>query len=327
MLVVLRSRRTLRLTSAGRLLPWLGPALRGLIARRFKANVCEFPPIQQDITWIHCRQHEPPREVCPHLRVCPYGQTLEAEPGDASQVFSGQEDGIRPFVLMPEFPLPDRSQPGMQVTVRASFFGREAAQAIGPFWQAVAHAGRANALGDDGIGFTVEPNGTESWRWFDLPRDPLAVSGSLSCLRVELTSPLYLRQGTTEGRRREMLTNPTFGDLFRAGLRTLGGLARGYGQPIDADFTALRQAAEQVPTLRSAWHRFSQGTWSNRRQQYMEPRGVIGTADFGPVPGALVRWMLAAGLAHVGLHRVTGAGGWRILAADEPGSEPLLEFC
>ena len=72
MLSLLQSRRTPQLTRSGCLLPWLGPALRGLVARRFKAAVCRFSPQEQDTTWRYCKG-------CPHMAQCPYGQTLEAD--------------------------------------------------------------------------------------------------------------------------------------------------------------------------------------------------------------------------------------------------------
>jgi hypothetical protein len=305
MLTLLHSRRALRLTAAGRLLPWLGPALRGLVARRFKESVCRFSLAEQQTTWLHCKG-------CPHLGDCPYGRTFEAEPAAAAaRAFAGQDDGTRPLVVAPHFPLPERARPGLAVPVLATFFGPAAAAEAGRFWDAVRLAGREGGLGDDRVGFELEEAGPDRWRWLDLPRDPAAVSGALPLLRVELTAPLLLRRGADEGRRRETLLNPTFGDLFRAGLRAVGALCRGYGAAADADFTALRQAAEAVPTVEAAFRRFEQGKWSNRSRQHGQVQGVTGAAVFGPVPAALARWLLAAGLAHVGLHRVAGAGGWR----------------
>ena len=67
-----------------------------------------------------------------------------------------------------------------------------------------------------------------------------------------------------------------------------------------------------MPTVRAAFRRFGQGKWSNRSQQHGHVQGVTGEGVFGPVPAALARWLIAAGLAQVGLHRVAGAGGWRV---------------
>ncbi len=312
MLVLLHSRRTLRLTGEGRLLPWLGPALRGLVARRFKEAVCRLSAREQ--------QERPYCKGCPHMRGCPYGETLEAGPPEQAAVFSGQDDGARPVVLAPYFPLPERARPGLAVPLLVTFVGAAAAAQVGPFWDALGEAGRAGGLGDERVGFALEGAGPDRWRWLDLPLGPGAVSGALPALRVELTAPLLLRRGASEGGRRTMLTNPTFADLFRAGLRALGALCRGYGVPVEADFAALRVASEQVPTLASDFRPFRQRKWSNRSGQGGEVLGVTGAAEFGPVPAALARWLVAAGLVHVGLHRVAGAGGWRVEWAPDGGA-------
>jgi hypothetical protein len=48
LLVVRETYRELVLDGAELLAPWLGPALRGLVARCFKARVCKFTPAEQD---------------------------------------------------------------------------------------------------------------------------------------------------------------------------------------------------------------------------------------------------------------------------------------
>src|SRR3954454_10757327 len=99
MLLYLRVRRTLRFTRPGRLLPWLGLALRGLLARPFKERVCVHPPAEREQRWVHCRG-------CPHMSDCPYGQTLEPDPPPGAAIFQGQEQAARPLVLSLPFPMP-----------------------------------------------------------------------------------------------------------------------------------------------------------------------------------------------------------------------------
>ena len=88
MLHVLHTERVLRLTAPGRLLPWLGPALRGLAAAQFKRAVCLYSPAEQQTTRRYCKG-------CPHIAACPYGSTVEAEPPPGAPVFGGQDDGVR----------------------------------------------------------------------------------------------------------------------------------------------------------------------------------------------------------------------------------------
>jgi len=54
-LPVLETWRVLRLTRRGRLVPWLGPALRGLAAGRFKQHVCRYPPGIQASERRYCK--------------------------------------------------------------------------------------------------------------------------------------------------------------------------------------------------------------------------------------------------------------------------------
>src|SRR5438876_10907716 len=97
MLLILRTTRTLRFTRPGQLLPWMGPALRGLLALPFKQSVCVQPRAEQDTRWRYC-------SGCPHMNGCPYGQTLEPDPPAGAAVFHGQEQAARPIVLALPFP-------------------------------------------------------------------------------------------------------------------------------------------------------------------------------------------------------------------------------
>lgn len=312
MLTLLHSRRTLRLTRAGRLLPWLGPALRGLVAMRFKSSVCRFSPQEQRTTWKFCKG-------CPHQRECAYGLTVEADPPPDARAFAKQDDGARPVVLSPAFPTPEAARAGTALPVLATFVGAAAGGRASAFWDAVAAAGEEGGLGPDAVGFRVEP-GPDRWLCLDLPRGPEATSGVVPAVRVELTGPLMLRRGAREGEGRHVLAEPTFDDLIGFGSRALSGLCRAYGQPVEEDYRALREAARRVPTLEARYQAFRQGRWSSRSDHHGTMQGVTGGATYGPVPLSLVRWLSAAGLVHVGLHRVAGAGGWRVLWAAEGAS-------
>src|SRR5207247_2239575 len=134
MLTVLQTNRFLVLTRPGRLLPWLGPALRGLVAGRFKEQVCRHSPAEQRTRWRYCKG-------CPHLTACPYGLTLEAGPPPGAVPFRGQEDAARPVVLAPAFPTPGRADIGLEIPVGATFVGPAAARQAGLFWEAAAAAG------------------------------------------------------------------------------------------------------------------------------------------------------------------------------------------
>jgi hypothetical protein len=306
---VLETNRVLRLTRGGRLLPWLGPAVRGLAARRFKANVCRYPPEVQDRERRECKG-------CPHILECPYGRTVEPDSPPGSRVFAGQVDATRPLVIAPEFPAPTEGTVGLALPVRVTFIGRTAAAHADELWAAVAEAGRdpRGGFAPDRATFAVErprPHApAEVWRAVELPADPADCPGSVDWVRVQMTGPLILRPEGARGRR--LLERPAFADLLRASLRVLGIVFRLYADPLpNTAFGALKELALTVPTLSSDFGICEQPKWSYRTQQGFTVAGVVGEATYGPVPAVLVPWLAWGGRLHVGTHRVSGAGGWR----------------
>jgi hypothetical protein len=315
-LEVLETNRMLRLTRRGRLLPWLGPAVRGLAARRFKANVCHYPPEVQDGERRECKG-------CPHIFECPYGRTVEPDPPPGARVFAGQADATRPLVIAPGFPAPTDGAIGLALPVRVTFIGRTAAAHADELWAALAEAGRDPRAGfdPDHATFAVErprdPVPGEVWRTLDLPTDPTDCPGTVPWARVQMTSPLILRPEGSHAR--QVLTHPCFADLLRASLRLLGSVSRLYAEPLpDAIFGALKELAMGVPTLRSDFGIVRQPKWSNRTRQGGIVAGAVGEAEYGPLPAVLVPWLAWGGRLHVGFHRTAGAGGWRTWTPEVP---------
>ena len=309
MLYALETERILRLTSPGRLLPWLGPALRGLAAGQFRQSVCAYSLAEQQSTWRYCKG-------CPHITECPYGRTIEPDP-PAGMAMHGQDDAARPVVIAPAFPAPEIGEVGTELPVRVSFVGIRAAQHADEFWTALAVAGRSTRQGiaPDHTRFEVlpppPPDSPARWRAIELPLEPVGRGTMIPRLRVALTSPLFLRPPGEEGR--GLLQEPTFADLLRASLRTLGRLHAYYGETLpDQAFRDLKQAAAEIPTLDANYTTFRQRKWSNRSRQGFLLTGAIGEASFGPVPRGLAAWLAWGGRLHVGPHRVAGAGGWEV---------------
>ena len=314
-LLVLETSRALRLLRPGRLRPWLGSALRGLAARRFKARVCAFSPEIQDGARKYCRG-------CPYIAECPYGRTVEPDPPAGTHVPLGLADAARPLVIAAGFPVALDGVVGGEVPVRVLFIGRTAANHADEFWSALAESGRdpEAGLGSDHVTFEVTlpepPDAGAEWHRVELPTDPTADLGPPVRVRVEMTGPLVLMTDRGDGKRPEL--HPTFADLFRAGLRTLGTLFRLYGTPLpDEAFRALKDLSAEVPTLHADYQTFRQTKSSSRSGDRIEIEGVVGKAVFGPVPIVLVPWLRWAGRLHVGTHRVAGAGGWQVCLEDE----------
>ncbi len=281
---------------------------------------------------------------------CQYGETCEPDPPAGVDLGSGWENAARPIVIAPAFPAPELGRARDLFDVKITAIGPTAVGHLDDVWESfrVAGADLAIGLGDDHIPFDVErgkttdsvvslvadaatqgggisntqeqppsrslrnrpPPSGERWEE-DPPRHAeWAPSGSRARVRIALTSPLFLTETFPDGRKRTVL-EPTFGQLIRAELRTLGPLHKLYGEPIPDDlFRRVKVAAEAVPTIRGEFAEFRQERFSNRSKDRYEVVGVIGWAEYGPVPEWLRPWAEWAGRLHVGTHRVAGAGGW-----------------
>ncbi len=297
MLPVLRCTRVLRFTRPGSLLPWMGPALRGLLARPFKERVCKHPLDQQQSRWLYCTG-------------CPYGQTIEPDPPPGAAVFHGQGQAARPVVLELPFPMPHRVRPGDTVPITLTFIGPSAITQAAHVWQALAEAGDDPRRGFDPerTTFTLATGEQQQAQEIELPSQPGAET--IASVRVRLTGPLFLRN--RDNGRRHHIAEPSFADLLRASLRTLGTLFALYDRPLPADFAALKQAALAVPMIRAGYTSFHQPHYSNRSRSNRPLHGVLGGAIYGPLPAALLPWLQWGGTVHVGTDRVAGAGGWHI---------------
>ena len=248
---------------------------------------------------------------CPVMSGCAYGETYEPDPPAGVTLMPGWENTARPITIGVSFPTPEVATAGERFGVQITAVGRTAISHLDDVWESfrVAGADLAIGLGDDHIPFDVE-RGKVTDSVVSLVADaPARGNGGLR-IRLALTSPLFLTETFPDGRKRTVL-EPTFGQLIRAGLRTLGPLHKLYGEAIPDDlFRRVKVAAEAVPTIRGEFAEFRQERFSNRSKDRYEVVGVIGWAEYGPVPEWLRPWAEWAGRLHVGTHRVAGAGGW-----------------
>lgn len=256
------TRRHVHFTKEGRLQKWMGPAVRGLAAAMLKKRVCLQSLADQSSRWRYCTG-------CQHIVTCPYGQMIEPDPAPGAPVFTGQEQTARPVVLRMPFPMPTEVRPGERAWISIVSLGREAIRHTPALWEAITLAAADPTRGFDPLGTTCEVGNSEEVVCEDRIRLPAKVDempGSVPWVRVELTAPLILR-GRDEAGRRVHLSEPTFADLLRASLRTLGHLFALYSKPLPADFAGLKAAAEDVPTIETRFTRFVQSRWSNRSRQ------------------------------------------------------------
>jgi hypothetical protein len=307
----------MEVTSGGRLLPWLGPAIRGALAWAVKDVVCRWPPAERKAQFKTCRG-------CPHLHSCPYGVTFEAELGDGQGAPSGMADGQRAITIRPPFPVPERAQPGDKALLCVTLLGPRAVAAAEAIEGVVFDAGREFTLGSDRVGFRLRHEKTaqqgcgavQYLRSEDFPWSVEGCAGQVPALRVELITPLFLKEQPGRGQKVRTVLEPTLGQLVRASLRTVGRALAAFGDgglEGRVDFASLKTLAESVPTQAAFWQPFRQRHRSNRSGQSYELVGVSGGAVFGPAPLCLLPWLVWGGRLGVGDHRVAGAGCWQVV--------------
>ncbi|GIW80379.1 MAG: hypothetical protein KatS3mg105_2186 [Gemmatales bacterium] len=317
---ILRRRCVLRFRGSGRLVPWLGPTLRGLVARLFRDNVCRQPVADRFGKWRYCKG-------CEYMNDCSYGMTLEPDAGASEVFFQGQGDIARPVVFAPSFPCPRVCQTGTELPLEILFLGRRAAQQVEMLWAMLEKAGQRSILGPDGIAFDVL--GTEDREeTIALPTTLADEEGEIGRVEIALQSPLTLhterpepgcpvRQTRWGSRPRFLLLRPTFADLFRASARVLGALyALEFNRRLDADFETLKHCANEVALESASYEYFEQRRASSRSGERLA-RGIVGRGWYGPVPKALFAWVQWGGVVHVGTDRVAGAGRWQLRPASD----------
>lgn len=138
----------------------------------------------------------------------------------------------------------------------------------------MAGAGLAVGLGEDHIPFDVSRGAVTD---IEVSLPLMESTGDVRpILRIDLTSPRVLTVPASDGQKR-VAREPTFGQLLRAGLRTLGPLHRLYCDPLpDEVFHRVKAAAEGPPTRRVEFEVFRQQRFSNRSKERYEVVGVTG---------------------------------------------------
>jgi hypothetical protein len=319
-------RRTLLLEvrSPGRLVPWIGPAIRGITALRYRASVCRQPREEWTGRWQHCRG-------CPHLPDCGYGIAFEPEaraPAAAPtprQHVDGPElteepyasiDAVRRLVIAPAFPTITAARRGQALEVQLTSIGTQASATVPGIIAALADAGLRDGLGPDRVRFSIaDLQPAADTLVVDPDRLPaLAPTGpALPRLTIRLDTPLFLRE--REARSRRMILAPNFQTFVRHSVR----MVREFFPPLRLDPAGDHEdAAARVATVTNSIEPFRQEKASRRTFQRFEMEGVVGSITFADVPGCFLPWLALAGILHVGGHRVAGAGGWTVHTEQPP---------
>ncbi|QDT15057.1 hypothetical protein [Alienimonas californiensis] len=299
---------SLEFVSAGRLAPWLGPAVRGTLAEPLRRGRCP-----ATAGGGRCEPGSP--EAC--VSCATYEALAPPVPaGSPLGRARGAGGGVpKPVSLAPAGPAPDWAAPGDRLLFRLTLLGPAAAH-MDALLAALDGAGRDRGLGPDAVRFSLagiaRPT-THELIPAALPGGPRAVPGTIPRLGLELTAPLFLtgRDGTP-------LVEPDLPGLVRSAVRTVGTLlacwGEGDGELTRADTASLIAAAESARPLPAdaRWGSFSQSHQSTRQGRRRTLRGCGGAGAWADVPACLLPWLLWAGRLGCGKDRVAGAGVWRL---------------
>jgi hypothetical protein len=306
-IVVTTRRVVVELKGAGRLVPWLGPAFRGITALRYRVRECRQPRETWSTIWRYCKG-------CPEMPSCGYGRTFEPD----AALGGGSGDAGRPLILAPQFPVSTRTRVGDRLLLEITAIGQTAQAALPGVLEAVAAAGRHDGLGPDGVRFTITPDDdppdTTCLDARSLPKQA-ASEPVVRDVRIDLTAPLFIRERAPAGGRRQ-IEAPSLGHLLRASMRVAreffgeSALCSGRGH---LDLDDLAAAIE--PTV-TAVAPFAQEKASHRSGKRFAMHGVTGHWHFAALPACLVPWLTCGGILGVGAHRIAGAGRWNLAFGD-----------
>lgn len=315
-----RRRLVLEFRSSGRLVPWIGPAIRGITALRYRAAVCQQPREEWTGRWRQCRG-------CPHVSSCGYGTAFEPESPSQKMAAastadddmtdigsppagppSSSIDAVRPIVISPAFPAPVVARRGMSLAVQITSVGADAAATTPSIIKALVNAGLHDGLGPDRVRFVLDDlrSPVDAIVVDPLRLPPLAADGpTLRRLKIRLDSPLFLRE--RDARQRRTILDPGFDTFVRHSVRII----RQFFPTIPHDrYEHGEEVAAGVVALDDDLRPFHQEKASRRTFRRFDLEGITGLRTFADVPACFLPWLTLAGVLHVGGHRVAGAGGW-----------------
>jgi hypothetical protein len=115
-----------------------------------------------------------------------------------------------------------------------------------------------------------------------------------------------------------LVPRPVFRVVMQRLFERLSALARAYSDtPLELDFHALLQQAEQVHLVEDDTHWVELDSYSTRRQTHTPMGGFIGQATYiGPI-AAFLPWLLWGQFTHVGKDAVKGNGWYEIRVREE----------
>jgi hypothetical protein len=322
----IRPKQTLKLPADNK-----GNTLRGAFGSALRKLVC----IPQ------CRD----ARQCPLDGVCPYRVTFEPSPPPGADRLSKNQDTPRPFIFRPPLGSETTYRPGDSFDFTLTLLGR-AVHYLPYFVLAFREVTR------EGIGLNraaceleqvealaPENAGPETWPAspanlqvvYDSEEDLFRQPPSLTLadwvrprlhqwtdtqrrFTISFLTPTYLKF------KERAVLKPDFHHLFKRVRDRLNALCTFFGPgPIDADFKALGERAEQVRTVEANVHWRERSRRSSKTGQRHELSGFIGECiyEFPPAESEscnleLLRWIICGEFLHAGRHTAWGNGCFRV---------------
>jgi len=310
----------------GASLPWLGPAIRGMILQPLRDHFCLLSDRERDERQTtaatpnavhYCRG-------CTRNATCAYGRAFEPDrlmiEGRSPK---GMRDGLRGISLAPEFPTNLVAASGDGFLLRLLGIGAISSSMLDITAEAIDALGATKGLGPDNVKIRVDRARIQEEAWHINTR---ALPQTISCenvpfVRIVLETPLFLKSGPSNSNRRfTWKTNdaPTLASLLRESIRTVRRAVDEYnecGFEMTWDPRDLLTAAENITCESENWTSYEQSRTSSRQNARWIPSGWHGSVVYRDVPVMLLPWLVWGGRLGVGDSRNCGAGLWHVVLA------------
>ena len=307
-----------RITTPGKLTPWLGNAIRGMVLQPLRDSFCLLSPEERaGRSSTSSNQDERYCTGCLRNAECLYGRVYEPDRQIIDgTVRNGMRQGLRGITTSTEFPLRELATPGDEIVIRLLAIGEASRQLVRPTLEALAHQGRTSGLGPDQVRLALghEDLSTHTWQLIadDLPTS--LTSGKVPWLQINLETPLYLKN-RSRGRQPRHAACPTLGMLLRESIRTVRRALSEFASPaieLDFDPRELFSACDTLSSEQEAFTVFHQSRTSARQNSRWETSGWTGWAVYRDVPLSVLPWLVWGGRLGVGDSRNCGAGLWHM---------------
>jgi len=301
----------------GKLKPWLGNAVRGMVLQRLRESYCLLSP--EERAWRSSTTKNKEEHYCTGcLRnaECLYGRVYEPDRQIIDgTVRKGMRQGLRGMTISTEYPLRGKATPGDEFVIKLLAIGEASRRLVRPTLEALAYEGRTSGLGPDHVrvAFENEDIFTHTWQLVadDLPTN--LSKGKVPWLRINLESPLFLKD-----RGRSSMQRPELGMLLRESVRTVRRALSELVTPaieLDFDPRELFSACDTIYCEQEAFTQFRQSRTSARQNARWKTKGWTGWAIYRDVPLSVLPWLAWGGRMGVGDSRNCGAGLWHLVLA------------